>query len=497
MTAALELLTEQVAALSAQVQALQERVETLENRDSMTLQTLSIRDETGRIGAQLFSEGGETRLVFLGERGIACELRSSRGNGITPGDAELLFASASSSHYGTNAIRLGLQEGHGSLEIFSRDAVPAVLIRSLDSGGAISVVDESGKVRVLMRNEADGGMVEVFGPDYNRCATLSALAEGGMLALSPPGRTPLFIAVGAAGGAMLSIEDESTDVGRVRLAVNEQISIFQMSGPDEQGPHISMNVMSQQASMDIAGAGGANLLSLSAQGKNGAVMLKDTSGQQRAALEMTGDTSSLRLDSPTGDAKLIASCDQSPLMALQDASGDHRLIVHTDEKGARFTLYDDASTGTNANGDLPRVLLSSEEGNGQLHLFGWGGSNTAAVLRGDKNGGSLALMDGHETPRALLWNDEEGAILELNGADGTRRLGLMARDVGGQMAAMSDSGTPRVTLGVAGDHGQLAVSASGGDVVVALSASDEGGKLILADGDGIAKLELPDDAPLL
>lgn len=493
----MELLTEQVAALSAQVQALQERVETLENRDSLTLRTLSIRDEKGRIGAQLFSEEGETRLTFFGERGMACELRASRGEGAAPGEAELLFAAASPSMYGTNAVRLGLQEGHGSLEIFSREAVPAVLIRSLESGGAISVVDETGKVRVLMRNEADGGLVEVFGPNYERCATLSALAEGGMLALSPPGRTPLFIAVGAAGGAMLSIEDESSDVGRVRLAVNEQISIFQMSGPDEKGPHISMNVMSQQASMDFGGDGGAELLSLSAQAQNGAVVLKQAGGQQRAALEMVGETASLRLDSPTGEAKLIASCDQSPLLALQDASADHRLIIHTDEKGARVTLYDDASTGTNKHGDLPRVLLSSEEGNGQLHLFGWGGSNSAAVLRGDRNGGSLALLDGHETPRAMLWNDEEGAILELNGADGTRRLGLMARNVGGQMAAMSDSGTPRVTLGVAGDHGQLTVSASGGDVVAALSASEEGGKLILADGDGIAKLELPDDAPLL
>lgn len=497
MTAALELLTEQVAALSAQVQALQQRVETLENRDNLTLQTLSIRDETGRIGAQLFSEGGETRLVFMGERGIACELRASRAHGETPGEAELLFAAASPSPYSTNAVRLGLHEGHGTLEIFSREAVPAVLIRSLDSGGAISVVDETGKVRVLMRNEADGGLVEVFGPDYGRCATLSALSEGGMLSLSPPGRNPLFIAVGAAGGAMLSIEDELTDVGRIRLAVNEQISIFQISGPNEKGPSISMNAMSQQASMDLAGVDGAELLSLSAQGQNATIALKATDGQKRASLEMTDDTASLRLDSPTGDAKLIASCDQSPLIALQDASGDHRLIVHSDEKGARVTLYDDASTGTNPNGDLPRVLLSSEEGNGQLHLFGWGGSNTAAVLRGDKNGGALALMDGHETPRAMLWNDEEGAILELNGADGTRRLGLMARDVGGQMAAMSDSGTPRVTLGVAGDHGQLAVSASGGDVVVALSASGEGGKLILADSDGIAKLELPDDSPLL
>ncbi|MBW3635698.1 MAG: DUF1513 domain-containing protein [Armatimonadetes bacterium] len=105
----------------------------------------------------------------------------------------------------------------------------------------------------------------------------------------------------------------------------------------------------------------------------------------------------------------------------------------------------------------------------------------------------LDIRDENGVVRAALWSDERGALFELYGADGTRRLAFMARDEGGQMAAMSDAGTPRVSIGVAQDHGQIAVCASGGDVVAAISASNEGGRLILADGEGVPKLELPDD----
>ena len=448
--------------------------------------------ETGSF-ITLFDGHSRARLCLKVDEG----LEASEDEDAEPGEISLQIYGLNAAGETQNALRLGLNDNNGAVEVHTSTGQPAVLIKGLgENGGAVGVVDETGQICALLRREAQGGQLLLFRPDFQRGAMLHAGPTGGILALSEGGQSKGAVLASVAGGSFLALhKDESEGGCGVRIMANDDIASVKVTDNTTlQAASISATPV--HAFIDIERA----------PGPDG----QEVRAFQASTLESGNMLSLMRPDGSKG--VMIQSTDASAMIVGEDKEGQTRFMLAAgdstnglwikgqgeDGKNESLIITSHEQVSLTLNSDnKPVVVLDSTDHCGRVAVLGPRDCDKQVAIRATAASAGLIISETSGEAKAQLWADDESGHFELSYDDGTPRVHLHANKEGGGVIVAGDSGNARAGLAVNEDHGQILVVAAGGDPVVLINATDDGGQLTLFDEDGERTLSLPDDATLL
>lgn len=391
------------------------------------------------------------------------------------------------------ALRLGLNDNNGAVEVHTSQGKPAALVKGMgESGGVIGVVDEEGRISALLRHQDEGGQLLLFRSPLQQSVTLHAAPQGGMLSLAKAGDVPRVILASVDDGAFLMLNKDQGEGGcGVRIAANEQLAII--AAHDNESSHAStLSATPGRAFIDVErGARDAKVqaFQVTTLDEGNIMQLRRPDGSSGVGINTSPASALITGEDERGNQRfMLIAGETSNGLSLAGENGHAESLNLLADTKARLVL---------SNAGSPVVVVDVEENGGRVAVLGPEAEPRQISMRAlaDSAGIGISAMGGEQT--AALWSDNAGGHCTLSSAQGTPGVRLHTDEAGGRVVVAGDSGSPRVGMGVMEDKGQIFVMALGGDPVAIISSDEDGGQLTLFDDEGNRALTLPDDATLL
>ena len=469
-------------------QMLQASMIELKSPDGQTQRISMSSHETGA-WITLFDGQGRARICLTTDDGAPAD----EDYPAQPSEFSIEFYGVNDAGKSNLALRLGLNDDNGAVEVYAADAQPAAMIKGLTGvGGVVGVVDDEGQVCAYLHRSEGGGQLELLRSPLQTGVVLHAGPQGGALALAEAGQTPRAILASMAGGAFLVLnkEDEGEGCG-VKLMANDAIAVIKAHdngsshaaslsampghgflevdrGPkDEKTPVFKVTSIEDNNMLEFCRPDGSSAISFQASPTTAMLVGNDVQGRNRYSLVAGDNTNGLIVIGEEGtDESVQILAGERVQLALQSAN---RIVA----------------------------VMDSDDDCGRVAVLGPPDSDLQVAMRATADNAGISVLETDGETKLQLWGDEAGGHCTFSNAAGTPCVRLHAGEEGGSVLVMGDSGSVRAGLSVSEDRGQIAVLASGSEPMAMLNSDDHGGQLTLFDDYGDRKLTLPDDATLL
>jgi hypothetical protein len=347
--------------------------------------------------------------------------------------------------------------GHGHVAVYSPGGIPRAVMKGMETGGAVTVVNEEGRPRAIMlsskdKEGKDKGELVVMNADKPQARIFTGEAGGGVVTFDNKGDKACIMVTSPAGNSVSAFTPHKTVAATLAAtAAGNALTL----GTDDSNPGIQL--------LDLPGFGGS-------------IYLRDKDGNKVVAL------------------------------TTEEAGGDISVCAPGAEgTTARLHIHNGGGIVTARRADSPSVAVITAADGGGL-LAARGPDDTAATVAVVKHGGVLNIMKGTQV-QGLVGVAEDGAsgtimltnpdnssavnliasknggTILLGGADGTTQVGIAATEEGGQLTLFNEVAVERATIRSKADGGGIHLKWGGTTGFIA-AATERGGLVLTHNAEG-------------
>ena len=346
----------------------------LKSPDGRTQRISMCGHETGA-WITLFDGQGRARMCLQTDDGI--EANEAENIEAEASEFSIQFYGVNEAGEGRTALRLGLNNNNGAVEVFTSTGAPAALMKGMDeSGGAFAVVDDNGQVCALLRRSEGGGELQLLRSPLQKSVKLHAAPQGGALSLGDADNPARAVMLAGAGGAMLMLNDDEERAGcGVRLMAAEGIAV--VAARDNASSHnAALSAVPGRAFIEVErGAKGEKALAFATTtlDESNILQLHRPDGSSGLMLQTSADSASVLGSDGAGRQRfsLAAGASNNGLAVIGETGHRQSLLLFADER---------ASLMLNGDGQ-PVAVIDAEEGCGRVAVLGPGDAGKQIAMR--------------------------------------------------------------------------------------------------------------------